>query len=234
MTKPNKRMKTKAILLCDVCEAPILHADDGFVLYGAIGAAEMHGDVLLGDAFPESGTVDVQTLSTSAFCRTCFAKKLGLRGSVSRPAVPVSRSVEGDGEPLMPSETQAYASGADNAEPDFEVVDPLHAKTAAPAQTTPKGGRVVNVGAVQQVAPGAHVFAGVGVLPKQADNLPVVAGPIGPGSVVRVNANHPNYKALRGRAAQVERFREQEKDYIVRFANGSPMLGRAHELDKIG
>lgn len=235
MTKPNKRMKTKAILLCDVCEAPILRAADGFVLYGAIGAAEMHGDVLLGEAFPEAGTVDVQTLSTSAFCRACFAKQLGLQGSLAHPTATASaaRSVEGDA-PSTQGALPTYAEDTSTDGPDFEVVNPLNAKAPAPAATTANGVRVINVGSTQQVAPGAHVSAGMGVLPKHAEQLPVISGVIAPGSVVRANPNHPNYKALRGRAALVERFRESENDFIARFSNGSPMLGRAHELDKIG
>ncbi len=232
------KMKTKAVLLCESCETPIMRAEDGFIVYGAISPAEPNAEALVGVVFPSKGSVDVQELSTTAFCRVCFAKKLGLRGGVSRAAAPaaVSHGVDADSEPLAQGEIPPYSNGEAVAgdDPGFEVVDPLHAKTAGPAPTAPSGGRVINVGAVKEVAPGAHVNAGVGVLPKNAANLPVLPGAIGPGSIVRVNKNHPNYDALRGRAAQVERFREKERDFVFRFSGGQPMLGNAAQLDKIG
>lgn len=235
------KMKTKAVLLCESCESPIMRAEDGFIIYGAICRAEPSADALVGTVFPATGTVDVQELSTSAFCRGCFAKKLGLRSSGPRTAAPapVYPGADADAEPLAQGETPPYtnsaASGGDD--PDFEVVNPLHSKTAPPtvsAGTASAPGRTINVGAVKEVAPGAHVNAGVGVLPKNAAALPIVPGAIGPGSIVRVNQHHPNFAALRGRAAQIERFREKERDFVFRFSGGQPMLGTAHQLDKIG
>lgn len=231
------KMKTKAVLLCESCESPIMRAEDGFIIYGAITPAETGSEALIGAVFPSKGSVDVQELSTSAFCRTCFAKKLGLRGGVTRAAVPapVSYGVDADGEPLAQGEIPPLSNGeAASEDPGFEVVDPLHAKAAAASAPAVSAGRSINVGAVKEVAPGAHVNAGVGVLPKNAGALPVLPGPIGPGSIVRVNQNHPNYAALRGRAAHVERFRENERDFVIRFSGGQPMLGSAGQLDKIG
>jgi hypothetical protein len=231
-----KKMKTKAVLLCESCEIPIMRAEDGFIVYGAISLAEPNAEALVGVVFPSKGSVDVQELSTTAFCRACFAKKLGLRSSVPRTAAPasVSHSVEANGEPLGQGEPTPYSNGEAVDDPGFEVVDPLHAKTATSVQTSTVSGRVLHVGAVKEVAPGAHVNAGVGVLPTNAANLPIIPGPIVPGSIVRVNQNHPNFQALRGRAAQVERFREKERDFVFRFAGGQPMLGNAAQLDKIG
>lgn len=223
-----KKMKTRAVLLCDECEVPILKREDGFVLYGAISEADTESEPILGEAFPTTPSIAVGDLSTKAYCRTCFCKKLGLTSAARRP--PVAATTESSFEEPAPAVSTGPApSYAEDV--GFEVDNPLGTVAAPPP--VPGAPRTINVGATKQVAPGAHVNAGVGVLPKNASKLPVIPGQINRGDVVRVNERHPHYESLRGRAATVERFREDDKDYVIRFAGGQPMVAKGGQLDRL-
>ena len=107
-----------------------------------------------------------------------------------------------------------------------------------PAFSTPAptngSGPVMNVGATQQLAPGAFVNSGPVLPTKGVDKLPALTGPPRAGDTVRVTKSHRFYEQLRGKAARVERFREDDGHFVLAFSQGAPMLAKLGEIEKIG
>lgn len=186
-----KKMKTKTVLVCEGCDAPILREAEGFLIVGSIGPADPGKPPLIGEPLPSKATLAAKEVAVTALCRSCFGARLGLTAAVVGPS---SMGVpDGPGAP------------APSPGPSAPVV--------------PNGAKVTH--------------AGSGLPNGNVETLPALPGPVRVGDTVRVTPRHRFYAKLRGRAARVERFREDSGDFVLVFASGQPMIGTPSELEKI-
>jgi hypothetical protein len=76
------RMRTVASYLCDQCDVPIQHPDQGFVIHGNIYTADTtcRGGVI-GNNFPDvqpGDKIEVGDVKETVLCLNCFSEALGV------------------------------------------------------------------------------------------------------------------------------------------------------------
>lgn len=76
-------MSVELVAFCDICETVIKNPNDGFVVTGNVGVADIsqsHKD-LIGNNIPEpseDGTIMANEINKQYFCKSCLCKALNI------------------------------------------------------------------------------------------------------------------------------------------------------------
>ena len=107
LRKAKKRMRTRSYYLCDICNEPIHHHEEGFVFHGNVYVADpSERGGLIGNNFPvvQPGTsIEVGDVEETVLCHKCTFDVLGLKKHYTANKKP----------PNTTQNTRANGSGGD-------------------------------------------------------------------------------------------------------------------------